>query len=350
MNENHRENLSLLFSFIIIVFAGFVVWEFIAPLLWAGIIALATWPLYERILRLCRGRDWLASTVTIVVLMLVVVIPLFGLVRELTYDVQWLTKFLMFANQQGAPVPAWVHELPVGNEYAASLWQSTFGEPGGVADLLSHDSQSLAQMTTFMRAIGTQLAHRGLIFGFTILCLFFFYKDGHALMDHINAMGRYFLRDRWALYSRNLPSAINATLNGLVLVGLGVGIIMGIVYAFVGVPAPALIGALTAVLAMIPFGVPFAFLLAAILLITSSKLISALVVIGIGTLVMFIADHFIRPVIIGGATSLPFLAVLFGILGGVKAFGIIGLFLGPIIMVLFITLWHEADIFHKKVI
>ncbi len=347
MNESHRENLSMLFSFLIILMTGYVVWEFVTPLLWAAIICLATWPVYEKIHRACRRNDLLASILTVAIIVLVVFIPLFGLATELKQDIQWLTKFLMLANQEGVPTPAWVHNLPIGNVYAASVWDTTFGQAGGVADLLAHDSQSWAQMSSFVKVFGTQVAHRSLIFGFTLLCLFFFYKDGHALVDHVNAMGRFFLRDRWSLYSRNLPGAINATLNGLVLVGMGVGVIMAVVYALVGVPAPALMGVITAVLAMIPFGVPFAFLLAAILLVTSSKLIGALIVLCVGTLVMFIADHFVRPVIIGGATSLPFLAVLFGILGGVKSFGIIGLFIGPIIMVLFLTLWHEADIFQK---
>ena len=58
---------------------------------------------------------------------------------------------------------------------------------------------------------------------------------------------------------------------------------------------------------------------------------------------MFVADHFVKPVLIGGAIKLPFLAVLFGILGGVENFGILGLFIGPMIMVLFITLWYETQ-------
>jgi predicted PurR-regulated permease PerM len=56
---------------------------------------------------------------------------------------------------------------------------------------------------------------------------------------------------------------------------------------------------------------------------------------------MFIADHFVKPVLIGGTTRLPFLAVLFGLLGGVETLGLIGLFLGPMIMVLFMTLWRQ---------
>ena len=58
---------------------------------------------------------------------------------------------------------------------------------------------------------------------------------------------------------------------------------------------------------------------------------------------MFVADHFIKPALIGGTIQLPFLAVLFGILGGVETLGLLGLFIGPIVMVLFVTLWNEAQ-------
>ena len=74
----------------------------------------------------------------------------------------------------------------------------------------------------------------------------------------------------------------------------------------------------------------------------NGALIGAVVVLIWGTLVMFVADHFVKPVLIGGAIQLPFLAVLFGILGGVETLGLLGLFVGPIIMVLFITLVNES--------
>ena len=65
-------------------------------------------------------------------------------------------------------------------------------------------------------------------------------------------------------------------------------------------------------------------------------------------MVLFIADHFVRPTMIGSATKLPFLAVLFGILGGVETMGLVGLFIGPVVMTLFVTLWHEEDLFRRS--
>jgi predicted PurR-regulated permease PerM len=65
--------------------------------------------------------------------------------------------------------------------------------------------------------------------------------------------------------------------------------------------------------------------------------------------VLFIADHFVRPTMIGSATKLPFLAVLLGILGGVETLGLVGLFIGPVVMTLFVTLWHEEKVFGHSV-
>ena len=128
-----------------------------------------------------------------------------------------------------------------------------------------------------------------------------------------------------------------------IAVGIGVGILMGICYVLVGLPGPTLMGFITAFAAMIPFVVPIVLLIASLILIFTGGMISAIIVIVWGTFIMFMADHFVKPVLIGGAIQLPFLAVLFGILGGVETLGLLGLFLGPVIMVLFITLWGESQ-------
>ena len=118
---------------------------------------------------------------------------------------------------------------------------------------------------------------------------------------------------------------------------------MGICYVLVDFPAPTLVGFVTAMAAMVPFVVPVVFTIVALILLAKGSLIAAIVVIVWGTVVMFVADHFVKPSLIGGAIQLPFLVVLFGILGGVETLGLLGLFIGPIIMVLFITLWQESQ-------
>src|SRR6185437_9213520 len=131
------------------------------------------------------------------------------------------------------------------------------------------------------------------------------------------------------------------TVDGLVLVGLGEGVLLGIAYVIAGVPHPALLGSLTAIAATIPFGAPLMFGAASLLLLAQGATVAAAAVLVFGFAVVFVADHAIRPVLIGGATRLPFLWVLLGILGGVETWGLLGLFLGPAIMAVLILLWRE---------
>jgi predicted PurR-regulated permease PerM len=117
--------------------------------------------------------------------------------------------------------------------------------------------------------------------------------------------------------------------------------VMTIVYLLLGVPHPLLLGAVTAVAAMIPFGAAVLFGIAALLLLAQGAVGGAIAVVVAGLLVVAIADHFIRPVLIGSATRLPFLWVLIGILGGVETLGLLGLFVGPATMAILIMLWRE---------
>ncbi|MFZ4076819.1 MAG: AI-2E family transporter, partial [Legionellaceae bacterium] len=170
-----------------------------------------------------------------------------------------------------------------------------------------------------------------------------FYRDGDVLFQTINRMGDNCLGSRWYRYADKLPLALRGTVNGTIVVGLGVGVLMGICYALVNFPAPTLLGFITALAAMIPFVVPLVFLVVSMVLWSNGALLGAIIVVVWGTFVMFVADHFVKPGLIGGAIQLPFLAVLFGILGGVETLGLLGLFVGPIIMVLFITLISESQ-------
>ena len=129
---------------------------------------------------------------------------------------------------------------------------------------------------------------------------------------------------------RQIIASVHGTVDGLVLVGLGEGFVLGVVYAIAGVPHPTIFGALTA-----RGGdgavrrAPVIFAVAALLVIAQGSLVWGIAIIAIGMAVTFTADHFIRPVLIGGATKLPFIWVLLGILGGVEVWGLIGLFIGP---------------------
>jgi predicted PurR-regulated permease PerM len=135
---------------------------------------------------------------------------------------------------------------------------------------------------------------------------------------------------------------VRGTVNGLVLVGLAEGVILGIAYAATGLSHAALFGLITAMLATVPFGAALVFIACALYLLAISHTAAAIALIVIGMVVTFVADHFVRPLLIGSSTRLPFLWVLLGIFGGLESFGLVGLFLGPAIIAVLIAIWREG--------
>jgi predicted PurR-regulated permease PerM len=191
------------------------------------------------------------------------------------------------------------------------------------------------------REYGGEIVRRLVILLFTLLTLFFLFRDGGRLTDQLRALSDRLMGVRGERIGRHMIAAVHGTVNGLVLVGLAEGVVLGVVYLFVGLPYPALVGALTGVLAVIPFGAPVIYTFAALYLLGLGRTLGGIVIFAVGSAVVFVADHFIRPVLIGGAARLPFLWVLFGLLGGLETMGFIGLFLGPAIMAALIALWRE---------
>jgi predicted PurR-regulated permease PerM len=243
------------------------------------------------------------------------------------------------AQKQGVPVPEFVSHLPVGREAVANWWQTNLADPDSMSELLGRINRG--EVVAYSREFGAQLLHRVVDIGFTLVTLFFLFRDGEAVTGQMRRASRRAFGPSGERIIQQIAASVHGTVDGLVLVGIGEGILLGIAYWIAGVPHATLFGAVTAVAAMIPFGAPLVFGAAALLLLVQGQVISAAVLFAFGLAVGFIADHAIRPVLIGGATRLPFLWVLLGILGGVESFGLLGLFLGPAIMSALILLWRE---------
>jgi predicted PurR-regulated permease PerM len=119
------------------------------------------------------------------------------------------------------------------------------------------------------------------------------------------------------------------------------GSLITVGYLVTGVPYPLLSGAITIVCAMIPLGAWIAFSTASLVLLLEGNSGPAAGMFAYGAIVMLIGDNFAQPMLVGGAARLPFLATLIGILGGLETFGLIGLFLGPVIMAAMLFVWKE---------
>lgn len=343
MNQNHRESINMLLTLTIVCLSLFIVHRFIAPMLWAAVIAIATFPLYKRFEKKFDQRKNASAFLFTVILSFLIILPICWLVTVLVKESHLFATYLIQLNANGEPAPEWMNRLPWLKMEFLSFWNDNFGKPGGLRDMLSHWNEAITPASYYVKQIGASVAHRSVQLGFCLLSLFFFYRDGHALVFQINHVGEYCLAHRWKRFSKHLPQALRSIVNGTMVIGIGVGTLLGLGYWILGFPAPVLMGFVTAVAAMVPFFAPCVVGFVILIFLAKGALVSALAILIWGSLVIFLADHLVKPLLISGAVRLPFLLVLFGILGGLETLGLLGLFIGPIIMVLFITLWQEAQ-------
>ena len=319
----------------------FTIRAFVSALAWACVFAVAFWPLYSRtIRRFGTGRHnllWPALfTVAVALLFMVpLVLLVIGLAREARTGIDWMRD----VQEHGFAVPAVVARLPLVGSTVADWWQQNLSDPDSARQLLGRLGRG--NMVNVSRELGTQFARRTVTFFFVMVTLFVLFRDGNLLVAQMRTASRRVFGPRGEDLGQQIISSIHGTVDGLVLVGLGEGVLIGVAYFFAGVPHPVLFGSATALAAMVPFGAAIVFCLAALVLFAQGSTAAAIAVVAVGFVVTFVADHFIRPVLIGGATKLPFLWVLLGILGGVEVFGLLGLFLGPAIMAALILLWRE---------
>jgi predicted PurR-regulated permease PerM len=315
--------------------------RYMPALIWAAILAIAVWPLYQRAVRRWPpGRhNMLLPSVFTLALGLMFIVPLVLVAVQAGKEVHGLYQTIDKARTDGIPAPDWLGHLPIGSQQASTWWHENLENPDSASALMKRARES--EFVSNGGQLGAEVAHRLVLFGFTLLTLFFLFRDGDRLGDQMQrASGRAF-GPAGERVGRQMIASVHGTVDGLVLVGLGEGFILGVGYLLTGLPHPTLFGLFTAIAAMVPFGAPVVFGIAALILLTQGAVVSAVIIGVLGFVVTFVADHFVRPTLIGNATRLPFLWVLLGILGGVETWGLLGLFLGPATMAALMLLWRE---------
>jgi predicted PurR-regulated permease PerM len=323
---------------------GVGVWilrDFLAALVWAGVLAIAFWPVYRRVRRpVLRPIDRvLAPALATTLIGIIFIAPLVLLGIALARESHFIVQFIAEARHQGIAPPDWISALPIIGPSIAEWWQTNLGDPIAAEELIGR--VNLRTLTESVREYGGEVVHRLALLLFTLLTLFFLFRDGDRIADQMRRLGDRLIGLRGERIAAHMIAAVHGTVNGLVLVGLAEGFLLGIVYFAAALPYPAIVGAVTAVAAVIPFAAPVVYTLAGLYLFTVGNTVGAIIIIASGSVIVFIADHFVRPVLIGGAARLPFLWVLLGILGGLETFGFLGLFLGPAIMAALVALWRE---------
>ncbi len=315
--------------------------NYLRGLAWALVLSVALWPSYDRIRR--RAPPLFAKEILPVLFTLLVafavLLPVATLAVDAVREARDLIDYGRAAEESGIPAPDFITRLPYVGAWASGQWREHLSHAGWAKEIIQQINTSSAR--EFGASLGANALHRLVLFAVCLLTLFFLFRHGESLIAQSRTASHKLFGERGERIAFQMVASVHGTVNGLVLVAIGEGILLGVVYVFVKLPHPILFGAATAVAAMIPFAAALVIGLAAIILLGNGGVGAAAIVVVAGLAVTFIADHFVRPKLIGGATKLPFLWVLLGILGGVETFQLLGLFLGPAVMAALMLLWRE---------
>jgi len=339
-----RRQLFALFFFAVLLF---LLWElyrvfapFLGPIVWAGILAMLFYPAYETLLGRVGGRATLAASILTLLVTTVIVLPTISISSVVTLEAislsQQATEFVRSGRL---------------NEVVQSL-QST--RPGRLLQTLSVNRLELdygrvvqtaatfasTQATAFARNVAVFVLN----FAIMIFTLFFLFRDGRRMHQTLRDLIPMDAPDQDAIFDR-LYETLSAVVRGMIGTATAQGILTWLALWALGVPYSAFLGVLAAFLSFIPLvGPAGVWVPSTIYLWAAGEPGRALALLLYGALVISMADNVLRPLLIGGQTQIPTFFLFFGILGGLQAFGFLGLFLGPVllaIVVAFLKIYRE---------
>lgn len=323
----------------LLILAVVVLRPFLVPVLWACILVYVTWPLYLRLRARLAGRPNLSALMMTFLLSLVLILPVVWvllLMRSEAADVY--QKLMAQVNQGHVALPPEVRRLPWVGERIGAFFDRINADPAALqAEIRNGSNWLMAHAADLLGGVGRNLAK----LGFALLTTFFLYRDGEAFVVQVREVVGQMLGRRADDYVEAMGATTRAVVYGIVLTAGAQGLLSGIGYAVAGVDGAVFLGAVTTLIAMVPFGTPFAWGSVSIWLLLQGKVAAAIGLALWGTLVVSWIDNVIRPLVISSATRIPFLIVMFGVLGGLTAFGMVGLFVGPVILAVMLAVWRE---------
>lgn len=329
-------------GFVLLALGAWILHTFLGFLFWAVVLALTTWPLYRRLndWMTSRNRHAWAAVILTLIIGAIILVPLGYGLSKIIDELQSLAKILMAGQNTGLPVPDWLPAVPFAGVWLTGLWNDSFGSPDAVKESLHWLQTGTAMAHT--KDLAGQIFHR--VFGLfiTLLSLFFLYREGATLGRQVLWGSRKLFGDTGVRYAEHAVAAVRATVNGLVLLGLVEGLLLGVGYAVAGLSHPAMLAAVTGVFAMIPFAAKLVLAVCSLVLAASGQVAAGIGLFVFGIVVILVAENYVRPMLIGGSIKLPFLWTLLGIFGGLENFGLLGLFLGPTVMAIVISIWRDS--------
>jgi predicted PurR-regulated permease PerM len=333
-----RTVLAVLLIAILIAASFWILRPFLLSIVWAGMIVVATWPMMLRLQERLRGRS-LAVTIMSGAMVLVFVAPLVLAIQALVDNVDTIKRWAhALATAPIPPPPEWVARIPLAGARLAEVWTSVAAAGKGeiVARLAPHATDAAQWLANALGGVGVL----GIEFLLTVAIAIVMYSKGETVRAGLVRFGRRLAGDRGEGVVVLAGQAIRAVALGVVVTALAQTILAGIGLAVAGVPFAGLLTGAILLLCIAQIG-PLPVLGPAVIWLFWTGETAWGVALLVWSAVVGTMDNFLRPVLIRKGADLPLLLIFAGVIGGLIAFGIVGLFVGPVVLAVSYTLLKE---------
>lgn len=313
---------------------------FLSSMLWAAILAYVTWPIYSRLPAPLRRIPTVAASLMTLLVAALAVLPLLWLLALIQHELlDAYRQFTAYLGQGPHTLPAPVHDIPWLGAWVQQALDRYASDPAALGREIAE------ALRGWKGELGALLGGVGRTIGkllITILTLFFFYRDGALLVRQLRRLAERLFNDQLNRFAYSAGLMTRAVVYGTLVTAVAQGLIAGLGYWVLGLQAPAVLGALTGALSAAPLlGTALVWGPLAVGLIVAGHTWKGLLLFAWGALLVHPTDNLLRPLLISSVTRVPFLLVMLGALGGLAAFGLIGVFVGPILLAVASAVWHE---------
>ncbi len=325
---------------VVVYGAATVLEPFARSIIWAAVLGSATWPAYRWLRERLPGGSVSSALLMTLLIALLVVLPLGGMLLVLAHEAEPLVLGLRDWVSAGEPtVPEPFDRLPYVREIAEQL-HATLADP----EVRRVWIRRLADPTVGGPAAqaGRRLLRNVLSLVLTLFTLFFVYSDGERIATELRLLLDRIAGGRGRALLLAVRTTVRAVVYGWLMTAAAQGLLAMVGYWLAGLRAPVLLGLATGLAAVIPFGITLVWLPICLGLLAAGHWIAALFVALWSLGVVGIVDNFLRPLFISGPARVPFILVFFGLLGGLVAYGVLGIVLGPVFLAVLLALWRAA--------
>jgi predicted PurR-regulated permease PerM len=351
--------LGALLGFSAILFLSYQLYQlfqpFLAPIAWAIILRFAFQPAHQWLRQRLPNRPNLVALLASGVVTLAVAIPAFAISSILTHEaagaVDEVKRFL-----QAGGLERWAEQLRELAWIPLWRWLSPWLDTTAIdlrGMLLRSLNTGVNVLVEQMTVGAANLVVIALKFVLMLLTLFFVFRDGEAFYYWVRTTLPFSPAQQERVFMR-LGQTVNAVTYGIGITAAVQGFLAGLLYWILGVPFPAFWGLLTAVVAPIPIGgTGLVWVPAGVYLIVAESLVRGVILLACGALVVSTIDNVLKTYLISGRTQLPPLILFFAILGGLRVYGVLGVFVGPLLLALVIdavTLYRDISAERKPVV